>query len=371
MREEPPSNALTSAQVEQSRITVPPENSHQQSASSKRAGDHETVCSEAAETPIGKKAKVEPQSNQAPAPVKQANVLDFLKSRPQLAGLRDASKLKSDFVKEGSRKLTGEATEDRVPDTRFEGDDSAWQQNESVVDFLRRLPVEEPATAAYGPWLWVGSPFYNRSWKAQDARHDLQAMMDQTAQLLVDFAEQRSKIEKQNPGKPPATITRKLGPYRDVLEENILSTAVKTGMTIGKWMLFPLARDLPRVWRTVAEATAAGKLGPMSKVATYEPDNATKGTLICVYTYNFADFDDVKRVLHELAELNLVGGQLRTIFYKCDAYTHLKLFSDNPWKIKASLHSSKDVLEDEVKVREDSVVARLSKKSRSMEDFFK
>jgi len=348
---------------------MPSDDSFRERASFKRGRDYATVYSESSATPVAKKAGLDPQSVKPAA--KQENVLDFLKSRPQLADLRGASKSKSGFAKEGSRKLSSGATDpDLVPDNRFEGQRSAWQQNETVLEFLRRLPVDQPVTAAVGPWLWVGSPLYTHSWKAQDAKHEFPALMEQGETLFVNFAEQRAKIEKQNPGKPTATITRKLGPYRDVLEENILSTAVKTSVTSGKWMLFPLAQDLPRVWRTVAEATAAGRLGPMSKVGTYEPGNETKGTLICVYTYDFTDFDDVKRVLHELVELNLVGGQSRPIYYKCDAYTCLDLGSDNEYKIRASLYSSKDVLENEVQVRKDGVVARLSKKTRTMENLF-
>jgi hypothetical protein len=304
------------------------------------------------------------------ASTKRENVLDFLRSRPQLASPKESSEPKPTKIKEGSHHLSGKEVDDFIPVKCMQGHESAWQQNEPILSFLRRLPIAEPSTVSVGPWLWVPSPQQKRSWLAQEAKFDKDAFEETALALLASFLKQRTILEAQNQGKAPATITRKMNPYRDVLEENILSTAVKHGVTSGKWMLFPLLPDLPRTWRTVAEATAAGKLGPTSKVGTWEPGNGKKGTLICVYTYDFEDFEDVKRVLRELVELNLVGGLLKAIYYKCDAYTYLDIGSDNQYKLRASLYSSKEVLENEVKVRGDGVVARVRKgANRTMDDF--
>ena len=133
-------------------------------------------------------------------------------------------------------------------------------------------------------------------------------------------------------------------------------------------MLFPKLDDLPRVWRQVAEATAEGKLGPTSKVATWEPDNLAKGTLICVYTKDFSELADVKRVLDTLNDLNIVNKGT-AIYYKCDAYTHLGIFSDNEYKLKASLYGSEEVRNDSVKYK-DGVITRLKVKKKGALDSF-
>nr|OQO27183.1 hypothetical protein B0A51_04443 [Rachicladosporium sp. CCFEE 5018] len=299
----------------------------------------------------------------------QIDVLDLLKSRPQLARLEKKINPNPAATGKGSRNVAGNIGKDLVANKCCEGHAAAWQQSETVVEFLRRLPVESPATASVGPWLWVGSPQYPRHWLKSDERQDHDAFMDTAQSLFADFATRRVQIEQANPGKAVAQITRKLGPDKDVLERRLLQASITFGETSGKWMLFPGPSELPRVWRCIAEATARGKLGPTSKVGTWEPGNDKKGTLICVYTYDFTDLDDVRRVLDKLVDLGLVIPKLKTIYYKCDAYTYLNLGSDNEYKIRASLWSSEEVLNKAVKIAEDGQIIRLTKKHVAVERF--
>ncbi|CZT14256.1 uncharacterized protein RCC_00231 [Ramularia collo-cygni] len=141
------------------------------------------------------------------------------------------------------------------------------------------------------------------------------------------------------------------------------------GMTSGKWMLFSNPSDLARVWRIVATATADGKLGPVSKVGTLGP--AEPSTLVCIYTYDFSDFEDVRRVLQEIVDLGLCHADGKPLYYKCDAYTHLAMSSGNPYKLRASLYSSKEILHNDVKALEGGPVARMKKPTdKKMTDFF-
>lgn len=118
-------------------------------------------------------------------------------------------------------------------------------------------------------------------------------------------------------------------------------------------MLFPKPDDVNRVWRIVAEAVIHGRLGDTAKVAPADPPNPfAAGTqrqsshLICVYTKDFSDLDDVRRVLDELVELGLAPRKASdgAIYYKADVYTYLGLDSNNPYGLKASLYSSKDLM---------------------------
>ena len=80
------------------------------------------------------------------------------------------------------------------------------------------------------------------------------------------------------------------------------------------------------------------------QVATaHESDHGLKhrtaGThLICVYTDNYADEDEVMRVEKELRSLGITG----TLCYKPDIYTYLNIYANNPYKIKASVYTTKD-----------------------------
>jgi len=64
--------------------------------------------------------------------------------------------------------------------------------------------------------------------------------------------------------------------------------------------------------------------------------------LICIYTKDFNNREDVKRVVAKLKDLGCFMGQ--PIYYKADFYTHLGLNSGNEWNFKTSLFSSSEIL---------------------------
>ena len=141
-------------------------------------------------------------------------------------------------------------------------------------------------------------------------------------------------------------------------------------------MLFVRPNRVNRVWESVARATHGGGLGIAAKVAPKDPDllfsaedEAKRVRLVCIYTSDFRDVDDVTRVLRRLESMRLVTRQGRgRIYYKCgtwlvmfpvvrrvvreavanhglcqDAYTYLGIGADNPWGLRASLFSSSDI----------------------------
>ena len=88
----------------------------------------------------------------------------------------------------------------------------------------------------------------------------------------------------------------------------------------GKWLIFVPIERIDQVWSTIKLATEAGKLGKMSKVATTKANpNATNSSIkvICVYTYDWTDEEDVMRIRQELRQL----GITRKIPYKADEDT--------------------------------------------------
>ena len=173
--------------------------------------------------------------------------------------------------------------------------------------------------------------------------------MQAAESMLQEFTQKKDDIEKSMAGKAKGTITRKLTPLRKILEENLLAKAKEMNFTNGKWMLFPYPEDVNGQWAIVAEATVNRELGTAAKVAPDSGDGDRTPRLICVYTKDFSDMEDVKRVLERLVELGLVkrkgaAGEERGIYYKCDAFTELGITLGNEWGLKPSLYASKDLL---------------------------
>lgn len=180
-------------------------------------------------------------------PSSETDILSFLKSRPQIAAL--GKKQKTAVPSNGSTLLTDRV---EVPD-RFAGRQSAWQRNETIEAFLLRNPVGDPSTAISTldgrGWLWVGSPTMPRAQVQKRKPCDEEAFERGSYALLEAFENRRAAVEKECSGKAPGTITKKLTPHREELECELLAHAVSTGMTSGKWMLFPRRDDLPYFWR--------------------------------------------------------------------------------------------------------------------------
>ncbi len=87
----------------------------------------------------------------------------------------------------------------------------------------------------------------------------------------------------------------------------------------GKWLLFSSPEYHAAVWETIKTATEAGTLGISAKTTSRtRPDyGVMRGVLTCVYTCNYDDLDDVRRVLVALRGL----GFARTLSYKTDEDT--------------------------------------------------
>ena len=96
----------------------------------------------------------------------------------------------------------------------------------------------------------------------------------------------------------------------------------------GKWLLFiPLAR-IDEVWGIIDFETRSGKLGIAAKVATAKSNSLATSRhtrLICVYTYDCTDLEDVRKVRHRLREL----GFTKKIPYKTDSATASGKYSQN------------------------------------------
>jgi hypothetical protein len=78
----------------------------------------------------------------------------------------------------------------------------------------------------------------------------------------------------------------------------------------GKWLVFVPQSVVDSWWDTIKTAIEAGRLGNAAKVATARasPLATSKGSrVICIYTEDWRDKADVRRVLGELRTLGLEG----------------------------------------------------------------
>jgi len=223
----------------------------------------------------------------------------------------------------------------------YENDPSGRQLPETVEAFLQRVPPQTTQLMDHGPWIYIANPY------ASHHTEDRAGFASRGRELLEDYESMAKGIEASMAGKAKGTTTRKLTPLRKQLELDIFALAKDKGCVSGKWMLFPSPSQVNYCWSLVAHGTATGELGHAAKVAT--DDGSGSARLICIYTENFADMEDVKRLLERLLGMGLVNrngamGEGWAIYYKADAYTYLDIMSKNVWGLKPSLYNSMEVL---------------------------
>jgi len=114
--------------------------------------------------------------------------------------------------------------------------------------------------------------------------------------------------------------------------------SLRSGYRSGKWLLRASATFVDAQWRRVAAAVALGRLPGVRtvKVSSRDPPGGDPAHVACVYTRDWTDEPDVRRVRAALRDR--CGIHWR-ISYKPDIYTLLGIFAKNNLKIKPTVYT--------------------------------
>lgn len=173
-------------------------------------------------------------------------------------------------------------------------------------------------------WCYLNSNLptevHNRYWLFMESNKKRgldRSNLDLKLRLAITFTNPKISLDKKSivlevDGKEvsiPVTI------------EKLDELAEKSGVLVGKWLIYRDGAEIDEVWKTIAESTFRGELGNSAKVSTAMPKQ--KRHVICVYTKNYLDLEDVKRARGKLREL----GFSERLCYKPDIYTYLGIYS--------------------------------------------
>ncbi|KAJ0426275.1 hypothetical protein BJY00DRAFT_129123 [Aspergillus carlsbadensis] len=216
-------------------------------------------------------------------------------------------------------------------------------RGESSSAFLARLPASTTKEENAGPWIYLHTP------ESEREQSDVPTLQRKGLEALYTYENKEARLRQENDQKGGSNValSRKLSPLRRELETRLFALAQETNVVSGKWMLFITPDRIDSYWRRVVEGTMRGELGYAAKVAT-DAGDGQRARLICVYTKDYRDREDIKRVLTNLMELKLVRKGERPVYYKCDVLTYLEIMSGNPYGLKPTLCSSADVMNGNV-----------------------
>lgn len=162
------------------------------------------------------------------------------------------------------------------------------------------------------PWVWANntqSPKPRKHVKLDEETERLGRAIVEESFELSDDGSSLFLILKSGRYEVPLTV------------ESIDALASRSGILVGKWLVYRHREKIDDAWLTIARATFDRTLGRGAKVSTREKDN--KRHVICVYTSNYLDLEDVKRVRGLLRNM----GFAEQLCYKPDIYTYLNVYS--------------------------------------------
>ena len=194
------------------------------------------------------------------------------------------------------------------PHDPYQGEPGARQLSETIEQFLARLP---PATTDWRPgldWIWISNPYAPPS--PDQALNQLLRGGEERLALFTAF----ETMATASGAKTLTALRKDVANERRETIEDLRDLAGACNVLTGKWMLFPEPAFVNEVWAKVAKATANDELGVTAKVEPRVQNK--KERLVCVYTRDFRDKDDVARVLNRMRELELVRPSGKQIYYK-------------------------------------------------------
>lgn len=113
-----------------------------------------------------------------------------------------------------------------------------------------------------------------------------------------------------------------------------LRSRARNPLLIGKWLIRVTCQHVEYCWGQVRDATENGSLGFAAKVSTdwgnrNDPAQTWRPNdhMICAFTRDWSDYEDVRRVAGRLAEIDAVRTQ--TLQYKLDIGTRMGIYSGN------------------------------------------
>ncbi|KAF8174399.1 translation initiation factor eIF 4e-like domain-containing protein [Pholiota molesta] len=165
-----------------------------------------------------------------------------------------------------------------------------------IIKFLARWPPSR-TSFEYGPWI-VG----DRGGQRPSAPPDI-AGLQAAFQALV------------------AADT--------VSVETVDEIAKAHNVLAGKWMVFQESGKIDVLWGKVLYHVCTERQKGLAKVSTWKEGEKH---VICVYVDDYTDAEEVGALRKALRKV----GVKWKIGFKPDAYTHLNIYKDNPWKLRPS-----------------------------------
>lgn len=171
-----------------------------------------------------------------------------------------------------------------------------------------------PSRVSDVPWVWAVD--FGRVWRTPTLKRDSETI--EIAGAVVN-----GRFEIRDDGQTLRLLLKNRHYEVPLTMEALDSLAQRTGITMGKWLVWRARADIDDAWKLIAKGCFEHTLGADAKVSTASEASSEVRHVICVYTRNYLDVEDVKRVRGLLRDM----GFAERLCYKPDIYTYLNIYS--------------------------------------------
>jgi hypothetical protein len=214
--------------------------------------------------------------------------------------------------------------------------------SESVSDFPKRPPLSQSEATPPSDrpsWYWIANPNHSAY---VDGRADVEDVVSFVLEgrALLEGYEQRERHLDDAPGRSQQwseAIWEAARKWKVICGKIRYTVNLPPGFSSRCSPVhgcFPRssARSTRGGEPCLCKAVVANRLGTGSKVATSSEKRRNPIQLIYIYTKDFANMKDIKRVLLALVEAGLSPhDHAPAVRYECDAYTYLKIYAKNKY----------------------------------------
>lgn len=111
--------------------------------------------------------------------------------------------------------------------------ESAWQLDETVDNFLKRLPPVGHNNF-FGPWIYIANPWEKEESYTGYEQFEYTEFLARGKEVLQAYDDKIRHLVEKNPDMKAGAVTRRLGPDRDQLKKDLFEVASKCKITSGK-----------------------------------------------------------------------------------------------------------------------------------------
>ena len=185
--------------------------------------------------------------------------------------------------------------------------------------------LENPPTGIYdSPWVVIGNLSRLEKDRAKPSDNEIRELILTSYHKNDIFADKKRNVVVVG------------GTFEVPIEENGLDAlARKTGITGGKWLIREMEEGINRSWYVIANSTWKDELGNEAKASTARRAGTSNEYVICVYTENYLEALELKRVRERLRTL----GYAQRLYYKPDLYTYLNIYHKTFPNFRASRYA--------------------------------